>query len=111
MFLCDEADILEPYPLVYDPDDESRLLLNPEARDPQLVAQLIGHIPSISAVSKDSLDLVDKRCFPLLNWIVSSNTSLILQIPPEKARQTKTKKRKKRKKVKKVKKLSNSSRL
>uniref|UniRef100_A0A6B2L6R2 Poly [ADP-ribose] polymerase n=1 Tax=Arcella intermedia TaxID=1963864 RepID=A0A6B2L6R2_9EUKA len=80
--------IFDPYPLVFDPNNKSIKLLDPEKKDFNKVEQLLNLLPSVEKMTqakdfgslKKAMDDKSPHCFPLLQWIISSNRSHIVQI-------------------------------
>jgi len=66
--------------------------LDPEKKDFQLVEQLLSKMPSVEKMTqakdfismKESLDRASPYCYPLLQWLMSSNRSHIVQISESK---------------------------
>jgi len=82
--------ILEPFPVICDQKDKSKTVLSPQVKDFNLLQQVFNVFPSIEDImlAQDStdvkahLDAAGSYCFPLLQWLVSSNRSHIEKIPP-----------------------------
>jgi poly [ADP-ribose] polymerase 6/8 len=81
--------IFDPFPVVFDPSDKSKKILDPERKDFNLVQKLLSSMPSVEKMTqaadfismKETLDRASPYCYPLLQWIISSNRSHIVQLP------------------------------
>jgi len=80
--------IFDPFPLVFDPDNLKVKALDPANRDFNQVQTLLSKMPSVETMTqasdfvsmKETLDRAHKLCFPLLQWIITSNRSHIVQL-------------------------------
>ena len=85
--------ILDPFPVLIDPDDpkKRRKILDPSAKDYNKALELfkrIPHLPSLydppsSGIGVSSVGGFDPLSYGLTNWIISSNRSSIICLPPE----------------------------
>jgi poly [ADP-ribose] polymerase 6/8 len=81
--------IFDPFPVVFDPHDKSKKILDPDNKDFALVQNLLNSMPSVEQMTqavdflsmKDKLDKASPYCYPLLQWIITSNRSHIVQLP------------------------------
>eukprot|EP01127_Copromyxa_protea_P012695 TRINITY_DN3332_c0_g1_i4.p1 TRINITY_DN3332_c0_g1~~TRINITY_DN3332_c0_g1_i4.p1 ORF type:complete len:695 (-),score=133.86 TRINITY_DN3332_c0_g1_i4:33-2117(-) len=84
--------IFDPFPHVMDPEDPKKVILDPAAPDYDLASQILKVMPSIEQISrapdfvslKDTMDKAHRYCWPLFQWIISSNRCHIVQIPVHK---------------------------
>lgn len=83
--------ILDPFPTVVDPTDPNNLALNPKSKDYTKVETVLNQLMTMeqmvamsSSDIKKTLDIKDRLCYPLLQWIITSNRSHIVKLPPEK---------------------------
>ncbi|CAC5414246.1 PARP6_8 [Mytilus coruscus] len=83
--------IFDPYPTVVDPSDPNELALNPKSKDYDAVDKILKQIMSMEQMTalsssdiKKTLDSKNKLCYPLLQWIITSNRSHIVKLTPEK---------------------------
>ncbi|XP_052098298.1 protein mono-ADP-ribosyltransferase PARP6-like [Mytilus californianus] len=83
--------IFDPYPTVVDPSDPNELALNPKSKDYDAVDKILKHVMSMEQMTalsssdiKKTLDSKNKLCYPLLQWIITSNRSHIVKLTPEK---------------------------
>ena len=79
--------VLNPYPKVADPSAPLQLALDPEKQDRELLNTIVRALPigrglRLSDDVKLMLDEKDRRAYPLLEWIVSSNRSHIVAMQP-----------------------------
>lgn len=82
--------ILDPYPHVVDPTNKSRTLFDPKAKDLKKIRDVLATFPSVTDVistsSRGALkETMEKRhaaALPLLEWIISSNRSLLVKLDP-----------------------------
>jgi poly [ADP-ribose] polymerase 6/8 len=87
-----KSDIFDPYPSVFDPENPKKLAIDPQAKDYPRCSRLLQVMPSVEQMvnskdfshMKEVMDRCDKLCFPLLQWIITSNRSHIVQLPPGK---------------------------
>jgi len=81
--------IFDPFPVVFDPQDKSKKVIDPEKKDFVLVQNLLNSMPSVEQMTqavdflsmKEKLDKASPFCYPLLQWIITSNRSHIVQLP------------------------------
>jgi len=81
--------IFEPFPSVFDPVNPKNMVLDPKSRNFTLVQHLLKVMPSVEQMAnakdfaslKEHMDKADKYCYPLMQWITSSNRSHIVQVP------------------------------
>ena len=80
--------ILDPYPLVFDPANRNRKVFDPDHKDYEEVNKLISRIPTMESIVKsnagsvaDALNAVSPYAYPLLTWIMASNRSFIVKLP------------------------------
>jgi len=81
--------IFNPFPLVL--QDESNKIFDPDNKDHDLVVSTLNKFPSVMEMTqekdfyslKERLDYLDPYCFPLLQWIITSNRSHIVLIPKD----------------------------
>jgi len=81
--------IFDPFPVVFDPFDKSKKILDPDRPDFTLVQNLLSSMPSVEQMTqavdflsmKEKLDKASPFCYPLLQWIITSNRSHIVQLP------------------------------
>ncbi|XP_063433474.1 protein mono-ADP-ribosyltransferase PARP6-like [Mytilus trossulus] len=83
--------IFDPYPTVVDPSDPNELALNPKHKDYDAVEKILKNVMSMEQMTaltssdiKKTLDSKNKLCYPLLQWIITSNRSHIVKLTPEK---------------------------
>eukprot|EP01127_Copromyxa_protea_P010680 TRINITY_DN2618_c0_g1_i1.p1 TRINITY_DN2618_c0_g1~~TRINITY_DN2618_c0_g1_i1.p1 ORF type:complete len:718 (-),score=131.16 TRINITY_DN2618_c0_g1_i1:43-1887(-) len=80
--------IFDPYPSVADPHDANKMILSPTDKDFRKVQDILARMPSVQKMTqaqdfismKDNMDTYHPHCFPLLQWILSSNRSHIVQL-------------------------------
>eukprot|EP01126_Amoeba_proteus_P030162 TRINITY_DN29897_c0_g1_i1.p1 TRINITY_DN29897_c0_g1~~TRINITY_DN29897_c0_g1_i1.p1 ORF type:complete len:357 (-),score=60.67 TRINITY_DN29897_c0_g1_i1:90-1160(-) len=81
--------IFDPFPQVVDPENPKKIILNPNAKNFDLVNEILQQMPSVQkmvqaydyiAMKEDMDRRSHKYCFPLLQWIISSNRSHIVQL-------------------------------
>jgi len=80
--------IFDPFPTVFDPNDRSKKILDPTRKDFDLIQKLLDSMPSVEEMTqakdfmsmKERMDKAHLYCFPLLQWIISSNRSHIVQL-------------------------------
>jgi poly [ADP-ribose] polymerase 6/8 len=83
--------IFSPFPTVFDPDHPDRPVLSEERKDMALVQEILNRMPSVEEMTKakdfgtlkEQIDRAHRLCFPLLQWIISSNRSHIIKIPEQ----------------------------
>ena len=84
---CDK--IFDPYPLVFDPADRTKKVIDPDRKDYATVSSLLSRIPTMKSVVSASsspsvvsvLSRVSPYAYPLLNWIITSNRSFFVKVP------------------------------
>ncbi|XP_045184109.2 protein mono-ADP-ribosyltransferase PARP6-like [Mercenaria mercenaria] len=81
--------IFDPFPTVVDPKDPCNLLLTPKSPDYDLAETVLDAIPPMtemlcSTSLKQKLDANNPSVYPLIQWIITSNRSHIVKLPPEK---------------------------
>jgi poly [ADP-ribose] polymerase 6/8 len=69
--------IVNPYPLVVDPQNSDRLILDPKNKDFNKLQQIMDEIPSI----RDLQFKQNSKAHLTLQWIVTSNRSHLVKIP------------------------------
>jgi poly [ADP-ribose] polymerase 6/8 len=87
-----KQDIFDPYPSVFDPENPKKLAIDPASKQFDRVSMLLQRMPSVEQMvnskdfshMKEIMDKGDKLCYPLLQWIITSNRSHIVQLPPGK---------------------------
>jgi len=80
--------IFNPFPTVFNPNNRDVKVLDEKSKDFTLVTQLLTNMPSVEQMTqaadfssmKESLDRAHLYCFPLLQWIINSNRSHIVQL-------------------------------
>eukprot|EP00756_Hemistasia_phaeocysticola_P045373 Hpha_TRINITY_DN19128_c0_g1::TRINITY_DN19128_c0_g1_i1::g.94875::m.94875/K15258/PARP6_8; poly [ADP-ribose] polymerase 6/8 len=90
--------ILNPYPLVFDPDSEEKKVLDPTEKDISRVRRILKGFPTVRELNeadcaleaKARMDLAEPCAFPLLNWIISSNRSQLVKMRQNTIREMKT---------------------
>ncbi|XP_064607545.1 protein mono-ADP-ribosyltransferase PARP6-like [Liolophura sinensis] len=82
--------IFDPYPTVVDPKNPNELALHPKKKDFVRVSQSLENFLSMHKMTqfratelKREMDARDSLCYPLLQWIITSNRSHIVKIPLE----------------------------
>ncbi|XP_076444034.1 protein mono-ADP-ribosyltransferase PARP6-like isoform X2 [Babylonia areolata] len=92
-FSSRKAIIFSPYPNIVDPDhpEPGRLALSDRVKDFRKLETLLTALPPMKTLLSTSctnlqktLNAKDKLLYPLLNWIIYSNRSHIVKLPPEK---------------------------
>eukprot|EP01125_Pyxidicula_operculata_P019214 TRINITY_DN694_c3_g6_i2.p1 TRINITY_DN694_c3_g6~~TRINITY_DN694_c3_g6_i2.p1 ORF type:complete len:693 (-),score=167.02 TRINITY_DN694_c3_g6_i2:89-2140(-) len=84
--------IFEPFPTVFDLNDQKTKVLDPVKKNFDLVERLLDKMPSVSSMTqakdfssmKKKIDDADVYCYPLLQWIISSNRAHIVQLQEKK---------------------------
>ncbi|KAL4216613.1 Poly [ADP-ribose] polymerase 6 [Mactra antiquata] len=85
-----KAVIFDPFPTIVDPKNPSNLLFTPKNRDYNAVQRVMNDIPSMTDMShmtsslKQKLDNSNPAVYPMIQWIINSNRSHIVKLPPEK---------------------------
>ncbi|XP_076154981.1 protein mono-ADP-ribosyltransferase PARP6 [Alosa pseudoharengus] len=81
--------IFDPYPSVVDPSDPKSLAFNPKKRSYDRLQKALDSVMSIREMTQGSyleikrqMDKIDPLAHPLLQWIISSNRSHIVKLPP-----------------------------
>lgn len=81
--------IFNPYPTVIDPDKPTEFYLHPKHKDYKKVESILKAFPTMSEMlwctGKDLKTIMDEKnrlAFPLLQWIITSNRSHIVKLPP-----------------------------
>jgi len=80
--------ILTPFPHVFDPKNPSKAVLDPKSPDTGKVKKILEGFPSVKdVVGSDSLPQLKAKmshteplAFPLLEWIINSNRSMIIKM-------------------------------
>jgi hypothetical protein len=81
--------IFDPFPQICDPDNKDVMVLSPQNKDWNLLQKLIDSIPSVQQMTQaeDFVSMKEnmegkhgKYAFPMLQWIISSNRSHIVQL-------------------------------
>lgn len=81
--------IFDPFPQICDPDNKDVVVLSPQKKDWSLLEKLIDSIPSVQQMTQaeDFVSMKEnmegkhgKYAFPMLQWIISSNRSHIVQL-------------------------------
>lgn len=83
--------IFNPFPLIYDPHDKTKKVLDPENRNYAYANQLLSAIPpleEIIAKSKGSsiqstISAIGPYAYPLFSWVIQSNRSFFVKLPDE----------------------------
>jgi len=86
------ADIFDPYPTLFDPDNPKNAVFSPNSKDFQRLQRVLKSFPTVQKMSqaqscvdmKKELDKSDKFAYLLLQWLISSNRSHIVKIPKNK---------------------------
>jgi len=84
--------IFDPFPHVMDPDNPKNAILSPSNPDYAKACEVLNKLPSVEKMSqasdfislKDSMDNAHPLCWPLLQWIITSNRCHIVQLRPPK---------------------------
>uniref|UniRef100_A0AAY4D6K5 Poly [ADP-ribose] polymerase n=1 Tax=Denticeps clupeoides TaxID=299321 RepID=A0AAY4D6K5_9TELE len=81
--------IFDPYPSVVDPSDPKSLAFNPKKKSYERLQKALDSVMSIREMTQGSyfeikkqMDKMDPLAHPLLQWIISSNRSHIVKLPP-----------------------------
>jgi len=82
--------IFDPYPQVM--AGEKEVLFDPNNKNYEQVVSVLSKFPSVLDMTrekdfstlKEKMDHMDPNCYPLLQWIITSNRSLIVLLPKEK---------------------------
>jgi len=80
--------IFEPFPQICDPENKDVVVLSPNNKDWKKLEMLIDIIPSVQQMTqaddfmslKENMQGQHKYAFPMLQWIISSNRSHIVQV-------------------------------
>ncbi|KAK7473573.1 hypothetical protein BaRGS_00035176, partial [Batillaria attramentaria] len=82
--------IFEPFPNIVDPHNPKELAFSEKNKDYKKLGTVINQLPPMRAMTSVTcgelhakLDTTDRLLFPLLTWIISSNRSHIVKLPPE----------------------------
>ncbi|XP_071110322.1 protein mono-ADP-ribosyltransferase PARP6-like [Haliotis cracherodii] len=85
-----KATIFDPFPTVVDPTNPQELVLSPKNKDYAKVIRIIQAFPTIqemmrlgSTTLKKEMDVRNANAYPLLQWIIASNRSHIVKLPPD----------------------------
>jgi len=81
--------IFDPFPSVFDPANPKNMILDPKSKNFNLIQHLLKVMPSVEqmANAKDfaalrlGMDKADRFCYPLMQWVISSNRSHIVLLP------------------------------
>ncbi|KAH3763404.1 protein mono-ADP-ribosyltransferase PARP6 [Pelomyxa schiedti] len=80
--------IFDPFPLVFDPDNQKRKVLDPASKNFAYAKQLLAKFPTVETMVRcrdfteiqDILQRADPFAFPLLQWIINSNQSHLVKL-------------------------------
>jgi len=81
--------IFDPYPLIFDPSDQKRKVFDPDHKDYAKVESILKRIPTTKSIitsgmkMSEELAKIDPYANALLNWVISSNRSFFVKLPPE----------------------------
>ncbi len=82
--------ILDPFPTLLDPNDQTNIVLSSENKDYDRLKEILQGIPTEELFYQNDretirriMDDVNPYSFPLFQWIINSNRSSIFLIPPE----------------------------
>jgi len=81
--------IFDPYPLIFDPTDRKRKIFDPDHKDYGKVERILTQIPTTKSIMmkglkmSDELAKIDPYANALMNWVISSNRSFFVKLPPE----------------------------
>lgn len=84
--------ILEPFPVIFHPDQPDTPVLSDKSKNFELVNRILGAMPSVEHMVqaedfgslKARMDNAHALCFPMLQWVISSNRSHIVRLKKEK---------------------------
>ena len=83
--------IFDPYPRMFDPENRSELVLNPDEKDFVMLGSILDAFPPVSVMAgaadaaslTEMMNETNRFAYPLLSWIISSNRSHIVMLPEE----------------------------
>jgi len=81
--------IFDPYPLIFDPADRTKKIFDPDNKDYSKVERILTQIPTTKSIMtqgkkmSEELARIDPFANALLNWVISSNRSFFVKLPPE----------------------------
>ena len=80
--------IFDPFPSLVDPENTNQLALSPNNKDWDRLQQILTSVSIRELASmqddKPNKKIVDRLAYPLMQWILASNRSHIVKLPPEK---------------------------
>ncbi|KNC56323.1 polymerase 8 [Thecamonas trahens ATCC 50062] len=90
--------IFDPFPRLYDPNDRQVVVLDPDNKDFTILREILNSFPPVAEMAsvssaqqlQDRLNEANRFAYPLLAWLISSNRSHIVLLPPEQRLQIKT---------------------
>lgn len=90
--------IFDPFPTIFDIDDSSKIILDAENKNYELVNTILKKMPSIESITqskdfgnvKEKLDTAHKYCYSLFQWIIQSNRCHIIQLNERKIKSMNT---------------------
>ena len=82
--------IFKPYPTIFDPNDPKKRILHPDSKKIETVRKIFSAFPSIKDLytsqshgTEEQMVKTSKWAYPLLQWILSSNTSHLVKLRKE----------------------------
>jgi len=81
--------IFTPYPLVFDPHNAKVKIFDPARKEYDKVRDVLSRIPEMKTIIQrggkltEELAKVSPYAYPLLNWVIASNRSFFVKLPPE----------------------------
>jgi len=81
--------IFDPYPLIFDPADRKKKVFDPDHKDYAQVERILTRIPTMKSLISSGKKLseecakIDPYAHSLLSWVISSNRSFFVKLPPE----------------------------
>eukprot|EP01064_Diplonema_japonicum_P008908 TRINITY_DN16382_c1_g2_i1.p1 TRINITY_DN16382_c1_g2~~TRINITY_DN16382_c1_g2_i1.p1 ORF type:complete len:666 (+),score=120.72 TRINITY_DN16382_c1_g2_i1:80-2077(+) len=80
--------IFEPFPTIFDPDNPSKKILHPDKKNIEYAREIFKSFPKVRQLiqadaaleMKQRMDETSKWAYPLLQWIISSNTSHLVKL-------------------------------
>lgn len=82
--------IFEPFPNIVDPSNPKELAISEKNKDYKKLETLVSQFPPMKVMTSftcgqlhTALDSINRLLFPLLTWIISSNRSHIVKLPPD----------------------------
>eukprot|EP01061_Rhynchopus_euleeides_P033827 TRINITY_DN5710_c0_g2_i5.p1 TRINITY_DN5710_c0_g2~~TRINITY_DN5710_c0_g2_i5.p1 ORF type:complete len:500 (+),score=202.32 TRINITY_DN5710_c0_g2_i5:117-1616(+) len=80
--------IFNPYPTIFDPNDPKKKILHPDAKNIDKVRKIFEAFPSVKDMytnqsTEERMEKNSTWAYPLLQWILSSNTSHLVKLRKE----------------------------